>query len=98
MSLSVIFQRAAKLEFLEASMWYESKRLGLGAEFIEEIERCISRAAEFPSLYKVVHNDLRCVIANRFPYAIYFRQESQHIVILAVFHSSRNPRSWQSRI
>jgi len=98
MSLSVIFQRAAKIEFLEASMWYESKRLGLGAEFIEEIERCISQAAAFPHLYKVVHNDLRCVIANRFPYAIYFRQEPQHIVILAVFHSSRNPRSWQSRI
>lgn len=35
-------------EFIEASTWYEGKRLGLGIEFIAEIERCISLASSEP--------------------------------------------------
>lgn len=36
MSLAVTFHRAASAEFIEASAWYEGKRLGLAAEFVVE--------------------------------------------------------------
>jgi len=98
MSLNVIIHRAAKAEFIEASKWYESKRLGLGREFIDEIEHCIKLAAEYPQRYKIIQNNLRRVVANRFPYSVYFCYVPERIVVLAIFHSSRNPRIWQSRI
>jgi plasmid stabilization system protein ParE len=86
MSLAITFHNAASTEFLEASSWYESKRSGLAIEFTAEIDRCVK-----PLQFIVVHKDIRRVIANRFPYGIYYRVEERRIVVLAVFHSSRNP-------
>ena len=67
-------------EFIEASAWYEGKRLGLALEFMDEIDRCISLASEHPLQGAVVHEDIRRVVANRFPYSVYFRAEKHRIV------------------
>ncbi len=97
MSLPVTFHRAASAEFIEASAWYETKRIGLALEFMDEIERCVSLASKHPLQFAVVREDLRRVVANRFPYSVYFRAEQNRIVVLAVFHGSRDPAIWQAR-
>jgi hypothetical protein len=48
MSLPVTFHRAASADFIEASVWYETKRIGLALEFIAEIDSCVSQASEHP--------------------------------------------------
>lgn len=55
MSLSVSFRRSARAEFIEAAAWYESERQNLGVEFIAEIERCVTAAAEQPMIYSAVY-------------------------------------------
>lgn len=97
MTLPVTFHRAARAEFIEAAAWYEMQRLGLGTEFIAEIERCITLAADQSRLYAVAHNGIRRITAKRFPYSVYFRAQAQRVVVLAVFHSSRDPTIWQRR-
>lgn len=97
MSLTVTFHRAASAEFIEASAWYESKRVGLALEFMTEIDRCLSLASKHPLQFAVVREDIRRVVANRFPYSVYFRAEEYRIVVLAVFHGSRDPAIWQVR-
>jgi hypothetical protein len=59
MSRQVTFHRAATAEFIDASTWYETKRVGLAVEFIAEIERCISLASEYPLQFALVHEDIR---------------------------------------
>jgi len=44
MSLRLIFDPAAKLEFVEAIAWYETQRPGLGREFAVEAGRLLKRA------------------------------------------------------
>lgn len=97
MSLQVTFHRAANAEFNEASAWYESKRRGLALDFIAEIDRCVSLASEHPLQFTVVREDIRRVVANHFPYSVYFRAEQNRIVVLAVFHSRRDPAIWVAR-
>jgi plasmid stabilization system protein ParE len=97
MSLLVTFHYAARAEFIEASAWYESKRSGLALEFMEEIERCVLSAAESPYRFPAVHEDIRRVLVQRFPYSVFFRPEANRIVILAVFHSKRAPAVWLGR-
>jgi toxin ParE1/3/4 len=97
MSLPITFHRAASAEFIEASAWYESKRLGLALEFMAEIDRYVSLASEHPLQFAVVRENIRRVVANHFPYSLYFRVEKQRIVVLAVFHSSRDPAIWLAR-
>lgn len=97
MSLPVTLHRAARTEFIEASVWYESKRVGLALEFIAEIDSCVSQASKNPLQFAIVHENIRRVVANRFPYSVYFRAEKHRIVVLAVFHGSRDPATWQAR-
>ena len=97
MSLPVTFRRAARDEFIEAAAWYEVRHPNLGAEFIAEIDRCVALATERPLLFAIVHNGIRRVLAERFPYSVYYQAEARRIVVLAVFHASRNPSSWQRR-
>lgn len=97
MSLPVNFHRAASAEFIEASAWYETKRVGLALEFMAEIDRCVALASEHPLQFAVVRGDVRRIVANRFPYSVYFRAEKHRIVVLAVFHGSRAPVIWQTR-
>ena len=97
MSLSVTFHRAASAEFIEASAWYEAKRIGLALEFIAEIDSCVSLASKHPLQFAVIREDIRRVVAHRFPYGVYFRAEKHRIVVLAVFHGSRDPTIWLAR-
>ncbi|HRD90162.1 MAG TPA: hypothetical protein PK752_18175 [Accumulibacter sp.] len=62
-----------------------------------EIDGCVSLAAEHPLQFAVVREDIRRVVARRFPYSVYFRAEDCRIVVLAAFHGSRNPGTWQAR-
>ena len=97
MTLAVVFRRAACREFDEAVLWYEARRSGLGAQFVSEIEHAVYLAAENPERFPIMHRDIRCVRARRFPYSVFFRTESRRIVVLSVFHARRDPGVWQQR-
>lgn len=97
MTLAVAFRTAARSEFDEAALRYESNRAGLGADFIAAIGQAVSLAAEHPLCYPVIHRNIRRVRAKRFPYSVHYVAEARRIVILSVFHSSRNPLIWQQR-
>ena len=97
MSLFVTFHRAASAEFIEASVQYDDKRTGLALEFMTEIERCVSLTSKQPLQFAIVREDIRRIVANRFPYNVYIRAEKHRSVVLAVFHGSRDPAIWQAR-
>lgn len=93
----VVFRRQARLEFDDAGDWYEKERTGLGMEFLTEIHLLLQRIANTPEQFPMLHRDVRKAVARHFPYCIYFRERNQRIVVLAVFHSARNPVVWQQR-
>ncbi|MFA6062965.1 MAG: type II toxin-antitoxin system RelE/ParE family toxin [Gallionella sp.] len=94
----IVFRRQARREFDDAGDWYEKERTGLGLEFFAAIEHLLKLIADKPEQFPVLFRDTRKAVVKRFPYCIYFRLKHQHVVVLAVFHSSRNPSIWQSRI
>src|SRR5262245_55191682 len=97
MTYKVVFRRAAQRELEDATLWYEERRAGLGAEFAAEVDGAIESIAQNPSRFPIMHRDLRCIRVRRFPYSVFFRVESARVVILAVFHVRRNPLIWQGR-
>lgn len=98
MTLRVVFRRAAKSEFERAALWYDEQRPGLGEEFIREIDDAVSKAALAPQRHPLLFADVRRAVARRFPFALYFRVRSDTLVILAVFHSRRDPMIWRRRV
>ena len=94
MTLPVVFRRAAGREFDEATLWYDERRAGLGSQFVSEINHAIELVLKNPQRFPIMHREIRCVRACRFPYSVFFRAEAQRIVVLAVFHARRDPSVW----
>lgn len=97
MTLRVVYRSAAKIEFENAAAWYDEQRIGLGAEFIDEVERTVSKAAASPLSHPQVRADVHRALTRRFPYTIYYRVGDDALIVLAVFHGRRNPLIWQRR-
>jgi plasmid stabilization system protein ParE len=97
MTLRVVFRRAARAEFDAAALWYEDRQAGLGTQFVSEINRVVELASNHPERFPTKHLEIRCAQARRFPYSVFFRPEADRVVVLAVFHTRRNPAVWQAR-
>ena len=91
------FRRVARVEFDEAADWYERRQVGLGPRFVAAVQRVLDRITELPDFYPVVHGDVREALVRRFPFCIYYREGADQILVLAVFHTSRDPSVWQDR-
>jgi toxin ParE1/3/4 len=97
MSGRVVFRPEAEEELREAYHWYESRRTGLGADFLLCVEAAISSVRRNPEMYPVVHKGVRRALIRRFPYGVFYLTEHEQVVVLAVFHAHRDPRSYQGR-
>jgi plasmid stabilization system protein ParE len=97
MSLPVVFQAGVRDEIDEAYAWYETQRLGLGEEFLTEVQSVLDRIERNPELHAPIYKNVRHTRVKRFPYAAYYRIEPARIAVIAVHHSKRDPRHWQSR-
>lgn len=82
----------------DAYDWYESRKSGLGDEFIDCVDELLNRVCMIPESYAIVYRDVRRAVIKRFPYAVYYRIISSRIVVTAIFHSRRDPKSWRLRI
>ena len=74
MTSPVVFRRAARREFDEAALWYEERRAGLGSQFISEINHAIKLVVENPRRFPIMHREIRCARARRFPYSVFFER------------------------
>jgi plasmid stabilization system protein ParE len=97
MSLPVVFRRAALAEFDDAADWYEQRRAGLGAAFTAAVQRALDQITAQPDFYPQVYQDVREALVSRYPYCVYYREEPGQVVVLSVFHTSRDPSIWQGR-
>lgn len=97
MSYRVVFRPPAQVELLEARDWYEARQEGLGVDLSAAVDATISNIRERPLAYPCVHNEIRRAVLQRFPYAVFFQLLEDDIVILAMIHGRRHPRTWQSR-
>ena len=82
----------------DAYAWYEERQRGLGAEFMEAVERKLAQIELNPSQFPAVRDVTRRAIVMRFPYGIFFVQRDELVAVLAVMHHARAPLRWQRRI
>jgi len=100
MNRRLIIRPEAESDIIDAAVWYESREAGLGFEVAAEIRAAIKRAVEYPMAHMLLrkHPEVHRVLAQRFPYRIFYIVRSDAIVIFAVLHAARHDRKWQQRI
>ena len=97
MTLPLVFRPAAQAEFDAAAVWLAAQRSGLGSDFVAEVQQVLDTIAGQPERYPIVLGDAREAPVSRFPYCVYYRVKPDRVVVIAVFHLSRDPAVWQGR-
>ncbi len=97
MSLPVILEDDAQAELDEAFDWYDARSAERAAEFATSLEAVFTRIGAQPRAHAVVHKDVRRALVQGFPYCVYYFEEPQQVVVMSVFHTSRDPAIWQGR-
>jgi len=97
MTINLRLRPETEQDLADAAVWYEEQREGLGNQFLDEIISVFSVISEAPLMFPIVHRNIRRALIHRFPFGVYYRVESDEIVVVAVMHGSRDPRQWKSR-
>src|SRR5436305_1116082 len=96
--LEIGFHPEVYAEINNAFLWYQTKREGLGLDFLAALEQVFARLQRQPRISRVVYQDVRRVMPKRFPYAVFYRPFVDRVEIVAVRHGSRDPTNWHSRV
>ena len=97
MSYDVRVRIRARHDIEDAARWYESQQPNLGGEYLNEIAAAFDNLAENPKAYPAIHRGTQRLLLQRFPFGVFYRIIDNHVTVLAVMHSSRDPNNWKSR-
>ena len=93
--MTVRFLSSASNELSEAVTYYEDQRLGLGYEFLSEVDTAIVKIMEFPNAWARLSNRARRILLRRFPYGLLYHARDEEIVVAAVMDLRRDPKNWR---
>lgn len=91
------FHSEAQKELFDSSEFYENQGVGLGDEFIDEIEKVLSVIEQHPSSGTKITNKERRFLVPRFPFGIIYAVDDEQIIIYAIMSLKRKPGYWKSR-
>ena len=99
MPYSYNLSQEAEDEMLEAYLWYEQQRTGLGEEFFKSLDDAFQSIVQNPATYRLRYKKkVRAFLVNRFPFLIMYILEREDINVISIFNTSRDPEIWKKRI
>ena len=98
MTYSISFLRAAESDLEDACRWYEIRGERLGSALLQSVQDVLNTIERYPRIHPIVHNEARRAEVARFPYGIIYVVKGDTILIIGVFHNSRDPNQWQARL
>lgn len=96
MARGFLVRPLAEADLEQATSWYDDEQPGLGLRFLNDVDHIFRRIREMPRQFPVVSGDIRRALRT-FPYAVYFRETNEVLIILAVLHLRRRPGLWRAR-
>jgi plasmid stabilization system protein ParE len=96
-TLPVVWIPEADADLKEAFAWYESRHPDLGMRFALAVEAAVEVITRSPPAFQIVHSEIRRVGVRRFPYGLFYKVESNRVVVIACMHGKRSPKRWKLR-
>lgn len=97
MSQRLVLRPEAERDIAEAAEWYDQQRVGLSFQFRAALDNTFASIEENPRQHAQVYRNLRRALVRRFPYGVFYAPLAEEVVVVAVFHTARDPRLWRAR-
>jgi plasmid stabilization system protein ParE len=94
MSYRLLILFEAEVDITDAAIWYHGQRAGLGEEFLDAIRVAAEKASSAPFKFPKVRRkpDVHRVLADPFPYRVFFIIRTDAVVVFRVLHAARRDR------
>lgn len=97
-SVTIRYLPGTAQDLLDARSWYDSKVPGLGDDLLQAFWDAIDIIFTHPKHCPITFDNVRRKILNRFPYAIYYTNHENLVLVTAVLHMASDPDFIKSSI
>ncbi len=87
----------AKQDLMDGYYFYESQKLALGDYFYDSLFADIDSLILYAGIHKQV-DGYYCMLAKRFPFAIYYKIKDSNVYIYAILDCRQNPTQIRLRL
>lgn len=77
--------------------WYRGENPSTARRFALEVKAAIASISAHPTQHLRWDDRYRYFLLRKFPYYVVYRIEPQSVVVVAVFHTSRDSSAWTNR-
>lgn len=85
----------AKLDLKEIAVWYDEEvQKGFGKRLLSSVKTEMALVQNNPLIFQTKYDNNKTILVKNFPYLIHYEIINNHIVVKAVFHTSRNPKNY----
>lgn len=88
----ILLSNEAVNDLIDAYDWYELQRKNLGHEFELSVEATLNQLSRNPFEFQEKYRTVRIAYLQRFPYGIHFLIDDEFVRVIAIFHTSRDPK------
>jgi len=92
------FHPKASEELATSSDFYETRVVGLGDEFLNEVERIVQVLEDTPMLGIELVTPFRRAVLRRFPFSLIYAVQNNSLGVVAVAHQRLKPGYWKERV
>jgi plasmid stabilization system protein ParE len=93
-ALPVVYRPKVGRDLAAGFAYYETQTQGLGEQFLSAVNSAFDAVERYPEMFARVHGEVRRALVARFPYAVFYRVESNRVAVLTVLHTARDPKLW----
>ncbi|WP_070138328.1 type II toxin-antitoxin system RelE/ParE family toxin [Crocinitomix algicola] len=97
MAYKLITSPIADKDVEKAIKYYIETKTELAKAFLKEVRAVKKYLIKNPKKIQVRYSNVRIAFLKKFPYGIHFVFENDTIVIVGIFHTSKNPKNWKDR-
>jgi hypothetical protein len=99
MKYKILIDEEALSDIQEATNWYNEQLQGLGSRFQKQTKLQINSLKTDADIYTNRYADVRCMLIQKFPFMVHYTIDNINFTvnIIAVLHTSRNPKIWEER-
>ena len=99
MKYKILIDEEALLDIQAATDWYNEQLQGLGSRFQKQTKSQINSLKTDAEIHAKRYADVHCMLIKKFPFMVHYMIDNINSIvqIIAVLHTSRNPKIWQGR-
>lgn len=97
MNYNLRIAEAAKSDIIEAEEWYNSQKPTLGDTFKSKVKEAFNYIEKNPKKTQLRYRNVHLYLIKRFPYGVHYYLDGSTIMVVALIHLNREPKSWLDR-